>query len=101
MKKFYWRLSKKDKKLCKKNYYASDKGKSMNIILTRLCFTGILGVLVALYIVVNNYVHNQVDWSTWVASIPLFIASVVFIISSFYLRFKNLNLYAIKNMKQK
>ena len=99
MKNQYQRMSKEEKKALKKTYYSCNEGKIMNIRLFRLSLTGTIGVLFALYIITNNYIHHNVDWSTWVASIPLILASIVFLIASFILRYKYLNQFAIKQAK--
>ncbi len=100
MKNQYQRMSKDEKKDLKKTYYNCDEGKIMNIRLFRLFLTGTIGILFSLYIITNNYIHYNVDWTTWITSIPLFIASIVFIIASIYLRGKKLNEFAIKLAKK-
>lgn len=99
MKNKYQRLSKEEKKQCKNAYYTTTEGKMMNIRLFRLSLTGVLGILVAAFFITNNYINNNVDWTTWITTIPLAIASVIFIISSIVLRRKNLNKFAIKSEK--
>lgn len=99
MKTRYQRLSKEEKKQCKNAYYNTNAGKMMNIRLFRLSLTGIIGILFSAFIITNNYLNNNVDWTTWVCSIPLAIASIIFIIASFILRRKNLNMFAIKSEK--
>ena len=100
MKYRYQRLSKEEKKAWKQTYYNTTAGKSMNIRLVRLMFTGIIGFLVALYIITNNIINNNVDWTTWITTIPLMIASIIFISASFILRIKNLNMFIVKEEKK-
>ena len=100
MKTKYQRMSKKEKKTCKIAYYNTKEGNLMRVRLFRLSLTGTIGILFSLYILTNNYLNNKVDWTTWVSSIPLLIASIIFITASFYLRRKNLNLFAIKEEKK-
>ena len=99
MKNQYQRLNKEEKKNLKKDYYNTNDGKMMNIRLFRLSLTGVIGILFSFYIITNNYIHQNVDWTTWVTSIPLLIASIIFLIASIVLRFKNLNQFAIKQAK--
>ena len=97
--KKYWELSKNEKKKLKNDYYSTATGKVVNIRLFRLSLTGTIGILYSLYIITNNYINNQVDWTTWITSIPLLIASIFFVGASIYLRFKNLNKFALKEKK--
>ena len=99
MKTKYQRMNKKERKKCQKAYYNTKEGNLMRIRLFRLSLTGTIGILFSMLIIINNYLTNKVDWTTWFCSIPLLIASIIFIISSFLLRRKNLNLFAIKEEK--
>lgn len=94
MKNKYQRLNKKEKEQIKKEFYNTELGKTLNIRLTRLLFTGLIGILFSLYIIANDY-KNKISWMTWFLSIPLLIFSLIFIFMSFKLRIKNLNDYVI------
>jgi hypothetical protein len=96
MKNKYQRLSKEDKKECQKMYYGTLKGKEMHLRLIRLNIIGICSFLISLYIVVNGMITHQINWSDYLIATPLFIASIVFIIGSYYIRKKVLNQFALK-----
>ncbi len=99
MKNKYQRLSKEEKKECKKAYYNTLKGKEINIRLTRVNLTGIIGILFSLYLYFNSKSNNSLDVLTIVIMVILSLASIIFLIMSFRLRRKCLNEYAVKNLK--
>ena len=51
-------MNKEEKKECKQQYYSTEKGKEMNIRLTRLIFIGIIGILFSCFLIVNAYNTN-------------------------------------------
>lgn len=96
MKNKYQRLSKSEKKECRIMYYNTIKGKEMRIRLTRLMFIGILGILFGIYMIGNGIITHQIHWYDYCVAIPLLLASITFLISSFFLKKKVLNQFAIK-----
>ncbi len=96
MKNKYQRLSKDEKKECRKMYYNTIKGKEMKLRLTRLFIIGTLGILFAIYIIGNGILTHQIHWYDYFIAIPLFFASIIFLVSSFLIYRKVLNQFALK-----
>lgn len=99
MKNKYQRMSKEEKKQTKEKYYATEDGKIMKNRLIRLFIIGVMGIAFSGYLVYSNITKDGNSiWQYLTASV-LFIFSIVYIISSFKLRVKVLNKFAIKNSK--
>lgn len=96
MKNKYQRLSKEDKKECREMYFNTPKGKDMHLRLIRLNIIGIIGLLVGIYIILNGNITKEISWIDYLVSIPLLLASVVFLIGSYSIRGKVLNQFALK-----
>ena len=96
MKNKYQRLSKNEKKECKDMYYSTLKGKEMHLRLIRLTILGILGFLLGIYLIGNGILTHQIKWYDYLISIPLLIASIIFLVGSFTIRRKVLNQFALK-----
>lgn len=99
MKNKYQRMTKTERKNCRKLYYQTTKGKEMHIRLTRLTLTGIVGLLFSLYIILNSSKEGSLNWMMWLISIILIVASIIFIVAALKLKNKNFNEYALKNLK--
>lgn len=99
MKNKYQRMTKEEKKQIKEKYYATEDGKIMKNRLVRLFIIGVMGIVFSGYLVYSNITKDGNSiWQYLTAGI-LLIFSIVYIISSFKLRVKVLNKFAIKNSK--
>ncbi len=96
MKNKYQRLSKNEKMECRNMYYATLKGKEMRLRLIRLNITGTLGLLIAIYMIVNGNYTKEIQWYDYCIAISLFLASFTFLIGAYIIRGKVLNQFAIK-----
>ena len=88
MKNKYQRLSKNDKLECRNMYYSTPKGKEMHLRLIRLNIIGICGLLISIYIIGNG--------SDYFIAVPLFLASIIFLVGAYFIRGKVLNQFALK-----
>ena len=98
MKIKYKRMSKNEKKELIKDYRATDKGKNMYIRLIRLTIIGIIGIIYSICYFSYEYLNNSLSLSDYLLTIPLFLASIFFILMAYKLRIKVLNNYAIKKL---
>ncbi|MCI8575081.1 MAG: hypothetical protein HFI09_01285 [Bacilli bacterium] len=96
MKNKYQRLSKEDKMECRSMYYHTLKGKEMHLRLIRLNIIGLCGLLISAYIIINGIISNQIGWSDYLIAIPLFLASIIFVVGAYCIRGKVLNQFALK-----
>lgn len=96
MKNKYQRLSKEDKKECRDMYYTTLKGKDMHLRLIRLSIIGVLGLIISIYMIFNSYFTHEIHWSDYFIAIPLFIASIIFLVGAYCIRGKVLNQFALK-----
>lgn len=101
MKNKYSRLSKEEKQECQKMYYQTEKGKEMHLRLIRLTFTGMLGILVGIFMLGNGIISEKIKWYDYLVSIPLILASIVFLVGAFQIKRKVLNQFALKIPKFK
>ena len=99
MKNKYQRMSKEEKKALQEKFYKTEKGKDMKKRLLRLRIIGFIGMLFAVFLVVSSYFSKELNWATWLMSIILMACSVTYFVSSFVLKGKVLNDFAIKNIK--
>lgn len=99
MKNKYQRMSKEEKKALQEKFYKTEKGKDMKKRLLRLRMIGFIGMLFAAFLVVSAYFSKELNWATWLMSIILMACSVTYFVSSFVLKGKVLNDFAIKNIK--
>jgi hypothetical protein len=95
MKTKYDRMNKKQKKNLLIKYKKTDKGSMMMQRLLRLNIIGIAGILFSIYLFIDSF--DDLSWLDYLSIIPLFIASLIFLIMSYVLRKKVLNQFAIKN----
>ncbi|MCI8466930.1 MAG: hypothetical protein HFI08_01875 [Bacilli bacterium] len=96
MKNKYQRLSKNDKLECRNMYYSTPKGKEMHLRLIRLNIIGICGLLISIYIIGNGIIKNILNWSDYFIAVPLFLASIIFLVGAYFIRGKVLNQFALK-----
>lgn len=101
MKNKYQRLSNIDKKECCTMYYSTQKGKEMHLRLIRLNILGLIGILISIYLIVQGNISHSIKWYDYLVSVPLFFASIVFLVGSFVIRKKVLNQFALKIPKFK
>jgi peptidoglycan/LPS O-acetylase OafA/YrhL len=94
MKTKYERMNKDEKKKIVNEYKKTEKGLEMMKRLTRLNIIGVLGILFAIYLYIDGY--KNLEWLDYLAIIPLFLASCLFLLMSYKLRKKVLNQFAIK-----
>lgn len=91
-------LSKEDQKKIYQNYKKTPTGQAQLARLLRLIVTGVLSILLSIYLLVTNY-QEHTKWFTYLIPIVLLIAGLTFIISSFILKRKSLNTYYVKNKR--
>lgn len=96
MKNKYQRLSKEDKKECRKMYYSTVKGREMHLRLIRIVCFGIIGILFDIYLIGTSIINHEIHWYDYLVIIPLFLASIVFLIGAYLLRKKVLNQFTLK-----
>ena len=96
MKNKYQRLSTSEKKECRNMYYRSQSGKAMHLRLVRLMIFGLVGILFSLYEFFHGMFVEGLFWYDYLLIIPLFIASIVFIIGAICIRYRVLNQFALK-----
>lgn len=96
MKNKYERLSKAEKKECRTMYYQTVKGKEMRLRLIRLLLIGSIGILLGIYNLGSGFYKNNIQWYDYCVSIPLLLASLLFIIGAYIIRKKVLNQFALK-----
>ena len=99
MKNKYQRMSKEEKKDLQEKFYKTEKGKDMKKRLLRLRIIGFVGMLFDVFLVVSAYFSKELNCATWLMSIILMVCSVTYFVSSFVLKGKVLNDFAIKNVK--
>ena len=97
MKNKYQRMTKEEKQKLKNRYYKTEQGKIQKQRLMRLLICGIFGIIFSIYMIVDGYLKGTINVWSWIWAILLLAFSLAFIISSFILRGKSLNLYAVKN----
>jgi hypothetical protein len=94
MKTKYERMNKEEKKKLIEKYKKTKEGASLLKRLNRLNIIGIIGIIFSiLLIIISLKDFNILDYLT---IIPLFLASILFIIMSYKLKKKVLNKFAIK-----
>lgn len=91
----YYSLTKEEKKKLKEEFYMTEFGQVINSRLNRLLYTGIMGLIFSLYLLLFN--SNKVDT---IIGIVLVIASVTFIIGSFKIRTQKINNYLVSKKKK-
>lgn len=99
MKTKYQRMTKNEKKEIQDKYYKTENGKAMKNRLTRLLITGTMGILFSLYLFYTNYTNDGNNIWEYILSSILLVASIIFIIGSFKIKYKVLNKEAIKSSK--
>ena len=92
----YDRMTKDEKKELLKQYKKMDAGKSMVYRLTRLKIIGIIGLILAISLVVFQI--KDIEMTDFLTIVPLFLASILFIMMSYKLKRKVLNQFAIKKL---
>ncbi len=96
MKNKYQRLTKEEKKECRKMYYRTIPGKAMRTRLIRLIILGILGLCYGTYLFANGIFTHSIQWYDYCMGIPLLLFSVVFIVGAIWVRLRVLNQFALK-----
>lgn len=91
----YDKLTKDEKKKIIEKYKKTDAGLAMMNRLTRLLFTGIVGIVLAIGLFIYEY--KTIEMTDYLILVPLFFASILFIMMSFKLKRKVLNQFMIKN----
>ena len=91
----YDTLTKAEKKKFLEKYKKTDAGLAMCNRLVRLRTTGILGIVFSIFLFLYEY--KTIELTDYLTIIPLFLASVLFIMMSFKLKRKVLNQFIIKN----
>ncbi len=99
MKTKYERMNRKEKKELASLYKKTDVGKSMTMRLMRLNLIGFLLILYGLYLFLSHIKNLQ--WTDYLASIPMLLIGLFFIYMSYRLKKKVLNQFAIKNENRK
>lgn len=101
MKNKYQRLTKEEKKQAIKEYQQTEKGHGMMKRLTRLMIIGIIGIIYAIGYFIMEYTNYSLTLADLFLIVPLFLASLFFIIMAYKLKIKNLNNFVLKNKPQK
>src|SRR5574344_1912028 len=86
---------------CQNKYYATPIGKEMKTRFIRLRITGIVGILFAIFLVISGYMSQEINVWTWIWASILTVFSIVYIVSSFTLRNKCFNNYAVNHIPDK
>ncbi len=95
MKTKYERMKPYEKKKLVELYKKTNAGKEMMKRLLRLNIIGAILIIYAIYMFVSDL--NDLDWTSYLISIPILCIGAFFIIMSYRLRKKVLNQFAIKN----
>ncbi len=88
-------MSKKDKRKLLEKYKSTKVGKAQINRLNRLNIIGVLCIIYAIFIILTDL--NKLNIGDIILIISMIIAGLIFLISSYVLRRKSLNNFAIKN----
>ena len=91
----YDRLTKEEKKELLERYKKTDAGLVMYNRLVRLRVIGFIGIIFSIFLFLYEY--KTIELTDYLIVIPLFLASLLFIMMSFKLKRKVLNRFVIKN----
>ena len=91
-KKKYCKLKKEEKIKLKEKFYKTKFGEAINKRLIRLSLTGILLIIIGIYL----FIISKNTWDYIYASLVT-LASLFFIIGSHFIRIDKLNKYLLKN----
>lgn len=87
----YKLLSKDEKKKLKNKFYQTEYGKVAKGRLDRLVIYGVVGYIVSIYMLITDKSTTNI-----VIAFILLLASTIYLVASFKLRFKELNNFLIK-----
>ena len=96
LKNKYQRATKEIRKKTKLEYFKTEDGKVLKIRTTRLLIYGILLILIALYMIIDNYLKEKLIIN-YTYSVFLLIFAFIFIFGRHYVLVKNINLFMVKN----
>lgn len=96
LKNKYQRATKEIRKKAKLEYFKTKDGKVLKIRTTRLLIYGILLILIALYMIIDNYLKEKLIIN-YTYSVFLLIFAFIFIFGRHYVLVKNINLFMVKN----
>ncbi len=91
----YERMNKEEKKKLVEKYKKNDSGLAIYNRLIRLNITGILGIIFSSFLFISQY--KSLEILDYLTIIPLFLASLLFVIMAHKLKLKVLNNFLIKN----
>ena len=95
MKTKYDRMTKEEKKKLVEKYKRTEAGLAMMNRLLRLQITGIISFVLSIGLFVFHF--KTIEMMDYLTIIPLFLASLLFMMMSYKLKRKVLNKFAVKN----
>ena len=97
MKKYYYHsLSKEEKKKVQEKYKKDYQQSDFNKRITRLLIYSVVAFLFGLFLIIYSLVRDEDLISNLLVAIPLFIASIIFLIGRYYAKLMVLNKLALK-----
>ena len=100
MKKYYYHsLSKEEKKKVQEKYKKDYQQSDFNKRITRLLIYSVVAFLFGLFLIIYSLVRDEDLISNLLVAIPLFIASIIFLIGRYYAKLMVLNKLALKEHK--
>ena len=97
MKKYYYHsLSKEEKKKVQEKYKKDYQQSDFNKRITRLLIYSVVAFLFGLFLIIYSIVRDEDLISNLLVAIPLFIASIIFLIGRYYAKLMVLNKLALK-----
>ena len=97
MKKYYYNsLSKEEKKKVQEKYKKDYQQSDFNKRITRLLIYSVVAFLFGLFLIIYSLVRDEDLISNLLVAIPLFIASIIFLIGRYYAKLMVLNKLALK-----
>jgi len=101
MKNNYQRMSKEEKINLKKEFYQTEKGKSLKNRFLRLRIISIVGIIFVILTFAYGIFQNNLMWYDYFINISLSIACIIFILAPIKIETNALNWYSIKEYKKK
>ena len=100
LKNKYQRSTKEARKKAKEEYFNTEEGKTLKVRTTRLLIYGILLILIAMYMIIDNFINDKlIIYYTY--SVFLLIFAFIFIYGRHYVLVKNINSFMVQNKKKK